>query len=164
MTRKKQKYESRLKVQALNQLDRVSLDDDKDNLSKRCKINFSYFDHSQPAGQNFSDLSKEQLCNLLKSLVEFSRRSLEYWETQGSRFVMYNKFPTNTEFIHPRHVPHQVCWGRFRLGSRFRLVGFTVPSEIQDTPHHITKKLFDKNTFYIVFIDKNHLFWKTERR
>ena len=162
--KKIQKYENTRKRLALQELDRASLEDDKSDLTKRCKFNFSYFDHSQPAGQNFSDLSEEQLHTLINSLKEFSRSSLEYWETQGPRFVIYNKFPTRTEFKHPQHVPHQVRWGRFRLGSRFRLVGFTIPSSLHSTPHHKTKKLYDKNTFYIVFIDRDHLFWKTEKR
>jgi len=160
--KKKQKYRNKRKSNALKELDRASLDDDSSNLTQRCKFNFSYFDGSQPAGQDVSDLSDEHLRTLINSLKDFSRSSLEYWETQGSRFVMYNKFPTRTEFKHPRHVPHQACWGRFRLGSRFRLVGFIVPTILHGTPHHKTKELYDRNTFYIVFIDKNHLFWKTK--
>ena len=160
---KKQRFENKRKAKALHGLDRASLDDDKNDLTIRCKFNFSYFDHSQPAGQDFSDLPEKQLHDLINSLKEFGKCSLKYWETQHT-LVMYNKFPTSTEFVHPRHIPHQACWGRFRLGSKVRLAGFTIPSSLHNTPHHNTKELYDKNTFYIVFIDINHLFWKTERK
>ena len=158
------RFQNKRKDIALKKLDRVSLDDDKSDLTRRCKFNFSYFEHTQKAGQGFSDLTKVQLHKLMDSLKEFSRSSLEYLETQAPLFVIYNKFPLKTEFVHPKYIPHQVCWGRFRLGSKFRLVGFIVPLSLHGTPHAKTKELYDKNTFYVVFIDKDHLFWKAEKR
>ncbi len=160
---KKQKYANSRKSKALEALTFASLDDDSSDLTLRCKFNFSYFDYSQKAGQNFSDLSAKQLREFMKSLKNITSSSLAYWKSQ-STLVMYNKFPVKTEFKHPVHVPHQVCWGRFRLGNKLRLVGFTVPSKIHGTYHHKTKELYDKNTFYVVFIDQNHLFWKTDQR
>lgn len=160
---KKQKFGNRRKKQALQQMDRASLEDDANDLTTRCKFNFSYFDNSQLAGQDFSDLPENKLHNLINSLKEFCKCPLLYWEHQGT-LVMYNKFPLSSEFIHPKHIPHQACWGRFRLGSKIRLVGFTIPLTLHQTPHRITKEFFDKNTFYIAFIDKDHLFWKTERK
>ena len=162
--RKKQKFVNTRKNISLQELDVTSLDDEKSDLTIRSQVNFSYFEHTQTAGQNFSDLSKAELDKLLNALHEFSRKSLDYWENQGTRFVIYDKFPLVTEFKHPKHVPHQACWGRFRLGSKFRLVGFRVPASLHGIPHDKTKELYDKNTFYIVFIDKYHLFWKTKKR
>ena len=159
-----QKFHNSRKSASLKELDRASLDDDENDLTQRCKFNLSYLDHTQKAGQTFSDLTQSQLEKILLSLQEYCRFSLDYWETQGSRFVVYPKFPTKTEFKHPPHVPHQACWGRFRLGSKFRLVGFRIPPTLHGKPHEKTNELYDKNTFYIVFIDQNHLFWKTEKK
>ena len=164
MSQKGSKYRNTLKDRKLQELDRASLDDKKSDLTKRCKFNFSYFDDSQPAGSRFSDLTESQLRNILNSLKEFSRRSLDDWEKDAPRFVMYHNFPIKSEFTHPQHVPHQACWGRFRLGSKFRLVGFTVPAELDGTSHSSTRRVYDKNTFYIVFIDLDHRFWKTEKK
>lgn len=160
---KKQRFKNKLKDKALDKLDRASLDDDDNDLTTRCKFNFSYFDYSQDAGQNFSDISENQLQELINSLKEFSRRSLKYWENQGT-LIIYHNFPIKTEFFHPKHVPHQVHWGRFRLGNKLRLVGFRIPSILHKTLHQKTKEYYDKNTFYIVFIDQDHLFWKTEKK
>lgn len=160
---KRQRYKNKLKDKALDKLDRASLEDEDSDLTIRCKFNFSYFDYSQPAGQNFSDISHNQLQDLLNSMKEFSRCSLEYWENQ-STLVIYNHFPVKTEFTHPKHVPHQARWGRFRLGNKLRLVGFRIPSNLHKTLNKNTKEFYDKNTFYVVFIDQNHLFWKTEKK
>ena len=157
------RYDNTRKKKALKRLDIVSLEDDDNDLTRRSKYNFSYFDHSQAAGQDFSQLSEKQLHDLINSLKEFGKFPLHHWELE-KRLVIYGKFPTVTEFVHPRHVPHQACWGRFRLGNKTRLVGFIIPPQLHGKAHPKTRELYDKNTFYIVFIDKNHLFWKTEKR
>ena len=147
-----------------------SLEDENDDLTRRCKFNFSYFDASQEAGQDFRDWDHPQLCKLLDKLKEYSRESLDYWRTQrcgrGGRKVLevYGIFPRKSSFSQPKHVPHQAEWGRFRLENMVRLVGFVVPAELHRTPHCQTNELFDKNTFYIVFLDRDHNFYQTEQR
>lgn len=160
---KREKYSNSRKKRALEALRFASLDDDDSDLTTRCKFNFSYLDTSQKAGQNFTDLSEKQLRELMKSLKNITTSSLAYWEGQ-STLVMYNAFPKKSAFKHPAHVPHQVRWGRFRLGYKLRLVGFTIPSDLHGTRHQKTNEMYDKNTFYVVFIDRNHLFWKMEPR
>ena len=48
--------------------ERPSLECDKNDLTLRCKFNFSYFDTSQSAGQDFKDWTPEQLQKLLDKL------------------------------------------------------------------------------------------------
>ena len=163
MSRRDLKYKNSRKMIALKDFDRVSLDDPNSKLTERCKFNFSYFDSSQQAGQAFSDLTKDQLVNLLEKLKEFSKDSR--LQLEGcQKFKNYKDFPLKTEFKHPSHIPHQAYWGAFRLGGKFRLVGFTVSPDYHGKEHPVTKQKYDKNTFYIVFIDLNHLFWIGKER
>lgn len=143
-----------------------SFDDPANELTQKCKFNFAYFT-VQDAGQNFCDWTKDQLENLLSQLKDYSEQSLSYWRTQPvrggpTRLSIYEKFPAKSDFTHPKHVPHQAHWGRFRLSSAVRLVGFVVPSEYQNKAHDRTKVVFDCNTFYVVFLDANHRFFITE--
>lgn len=148
--------------------DRISLNDDNNNLTVRSKFNLSYFDSGQQAGQDFKDWTDKQLHELLKKIKEYTSESLDYWRNQrvgkGGLKVLetYGAFPKKSDFSEPKHVPHQAQWGRFRLGSKVRLIGFTVPTDFHSVPHPKTGELFDKNTFYIVFLDKDHRFYITE--
>lgn len=156
------KYKNSGKDSFLNSIPQASIDSEKDTLAGKCKFNFSYYD-VQPAGQSFEDWTKEQLSDLLHKLKDYSRESLSYWVTQRV-FVIYGAFPRNSKFTHPRHIPHQAQWARFRLESAVRLVGFILPEGYNETRHEGTKKLFDCNTFYVVFLDENHQFYLTEQK
>lgn len=149
-------------------LPQVSLDDANNDLTRRCKFNFSYFD-VQHCSQDFSDWTPDQLHKLMDKLKHYSQESLEHWQNQsvgahGKVLVVYESFPKKTDFSRPKHVPHQAWWGRFRLESAVRLVGFVVPDSHARVIHHGTKLAFDKNTFYVVYLDKDHRFYKTEKR
>ncbi|MCF6334417.1 MAG: hypothetical protein L3J12_01585 [Spirochaetales bacterium] len=156
-------YKNSRKVSFLQSIPTCSLDDPNQDMAKRCKFNFSYFDNSQAAGQDFNDWTKEQIVKLLGKLKEYSRESIDHWTNTkiGSGKHKYNvleeygSFPRTSDFIHPKHVPHQASWARFRIDQSVRLIGFRIPEEY--------KNKFDRNTFYIVFLDKDHRFYKTSR-
>ncbi len=147
-----------------------SLEDENNDLTKRCKFNFSYFDSNQEAGQKFSEWTEKQLCELLEKIRDFTTKPLDYWRNAragagGLRVLaIYKSFPPKSDFEHPKYVPHQARWGRFRLGSKIRLVGFTIPAELHKTAHAKTGEFFDKNTFYVVFLDRDHRFYKSENK
>lgn len=160
---KKKKIENRKTQAFLNALPQISLDDDNDKLTERCKFNFHYLSATPPAvgipghGDDF-----------LEKVKFFSEHSLAYWENkqhQGSKtghyLEYYPSFPSEnkTEYVYPKHVPADVRWGRFILSGKQRLVGFVVPEEKHDQCHSETGFRFDKNTFYCVFIDLEHKFW-----
>jgi hypothetical protein len=161
------KFGNSRKDQFLANVILASIDDDADDLTARSKFNFSYFE-VQPAGQDFSVWPHGQLTKLLEKLKEYGRKPLSYWQTQrlGSHPVLsvYGNFPRNSDFSHPKHVPHQVRWGRFRLEATVRLVGFVLPSECSGQFHAKTGVAFDCNTFYVVFLDANHRFYKSEAK
>lgn len=130
----------------------------------RSKFNFSYFSE-HPAGQALEDLSADNLRQLYAKLQHFSKEPLSYWKTMkvgksGRMLSIYGGFPSKSDFSHPPHVPHEAEWGRFRLDFSFRLVGFVVPDHLDGRTQNSTGALFDSNTFYVVFFDRDHRFYK----
>lgn len=143
----------------------ASLEQANDDLTQRSKFNFSYFTGSKP-GQDFHEWSAEDLAKLFGKLKEFSREPLRNWTRMpagksGSVLSVYGEWPKQSGFTPPKHVPHQARWARFRLDWSARLVGFVVPDSLHDTIHNCGGR-FDSNTFYVVFLDANHQFWKSE--
>jgi hypothetical protein len=144
------------------------------DLSTRCKFNFSYLDVSQ-SGSSFIDINtcagNSKLVKLIDNLKDFSKHSLKHWEGvkigkgkragKGKRqsvLEIYYDFPSPSELKHPKHVPEDVHWGRFRIDNDTRLCGFMVPPEFSEKC--CSKGFnFDVNTFYVVFIDENHEFY-----
>lgn len=149
----------------------ICIESKDDKLTEKCKFNFAYFVDSQDAGQKFKEWTHDQLVKLLdKKLVEYSKKPLSYWRTQrqstgrNSHNVLeiYGKVPSHSEFTHPKHVPHDVEWARFRLEGRVRLIGFVLPSKYHNDIHPRTGCRYDCNTFYVVFLDRNHKFYLTK--
>jgi hypothetical protein len=165
------KFNNSRKESFLKTIPCISIDDHENDLTIRSKFNFSYFDESQAAGQKFSEWSDEQLSKLLDKLKEYCKQPLKHWNNQKlgdgehrhNVLEIYGNFPSKSEFDIPKHVPHQALWSRFRLESKVRLIGFVIPEEYHKQPHSKTNELFDCNTFYVVFLDKNHKFYLTEK-
>lgn len=157
-------FENSKKTGFLNRIPTSSIESESDRISQRCKFNFSYF-CTQPAGQSFDDWTELQVRNLLDKFTHYSKESLKHWEKQsigksGSVLAIYGAFPAKSDFSHPPHVPHEVLWGRFRLDHSMRLVGFVIPEKFDGKTQAGSGKAFDSNTFYIVFLDRDHRFWK----
>lgn len=135
-------------------------------IMKFMKFNFKFFDSEQNPASSFDDLSEEEAKKLLKKLVSFSGKSLHEWSTENAGgkgltvYSRYGDFPKSSDFVHPTHVPHDAQWGRFRLGNKYRLVGFVITDALNGTFKE--GFCYEKNTFYAVFIDKEHKFYKTE--
>lgn len=140
------------------------------DLASRSKINLSFLDVSQDAGSCFSDLTHKQLQDITDKIKAYSRSPLSYWQEQragggGLKILeIYGAFPKNSDFIHPKHVPHDVRWARFRMDNLGRLVGFIVPPEYCNKSTTDRSFFYDTNTFYVVFLDLDHRFYKTEPR
>lgn len=132
----------------------------------RCKFNFSYLDLSQPLAKPATELAGEFLTALMGKLKNYSAHPLRYWLHQrvggGSRTILeiYKKFPAPSEFTHPVSVPHDVEWARFRMEGAVRLAGFLVPSSLNNKLCAERQYSFCTNTFYVVFVDLEHGFYK----
>lgn len=162
------KFDNSKKQDFLKALPAASLDSDDDNcLYKRSKFNFSYFEKQAP-GQGFDELSKEDLVKIINKIRDFSKESILFWKSQsigksGSVYASYGGFPSKSHFTHPKSVPSQVEWGRFRLDLSTRLCGFTIPRSYNGTLRGKNQMVFCSNTFYVVFLDPDHKFYPGER-
>ena len=142
------------------------------DLAARSRFNFSYLNELQDGAQSIAEWNQDgkkdaSLEKLLANLKDYSTYPLSHWINEG-RLTIYGRFPKEkSEFKHPVNVPHEVSWGRFRLAGKVRLAGFVIPSEFEDTEFTTKsgkKVKYCTNIFYIVFLDKDHLFYKTEKR
>ena len=153
------------KVAFLKKFPDIEFDSETCNHAARSKFNFSYFDHTQPAGQNFEDWTIDQLAKLLDKLKEFGKFPLSHWMNQrcgaGGLKVLevYGGFPRRSNFDHPKHIPKNVRWARFRLEGDMRLIGFIVPAELENKISKRSGIVFDSNVFYVVFLDQFHKFY-----
>lgn len=164
------------KTSFLNSIPQETLE--MSNIASRCKFNFSYLDISQQHGKSLIDWNEKSgnslLVKLNEKLKHYSKEPLEYWKNEpvgkgkkggdGARqhvLEIYGDFPDNSAFIHPRHVPLGVNWGRFRLESDARLAGFVIPDNLAEKVDCNGCK-FDINTFYVVFLDEHHKFYLTK--
>lgn len=165
---KNELQQKRIKEISSSRCDLESTDND---LTKRFKINFSYFDNNQSAGYDFGDLTKEKLVNLFTKLKEHGKKSLNDLKTlpigSGKRrrnvLEIYPSFPPKqkTSYKEPQFVPYQAMWGRIRLDYTGRLIGFVIPPEFHGKVNPSTNEYFDNNTFYVVFLDMDHKFWSS---
>ncbi len=142
------------------------------DIAERSKFNFSYFTSEQEAGQDFSDWNNATgICSmnkLMDKLKEYTKLPLSYWMNKRAGgggltvLTIYGDFPKKSEFTNPKHIPHDVSWGRFRLGNKVRLIGFVIPENFVNIS--VNSQVLDSNTFYIVFLDRDHLFYKSEKK
>jgi len=136
------------------------ISDQTDRLSCNLAFSFQYFDVSQEPSSDFSQLTEEQIKKLIVKIKNYSSNTIEYWKNQrigkGSSNVLevYDHFPRKSDFVHPKNVPSDVSWARFRLESDMRLIGFLISNDLCE------KFYLAKNIFYITFIDEHHRFYK----
>ncbi len=126
-------------------------------------ISFKYFCVNQvPVGQNFSGWNENMRLNLLQKLSEYTKYNRNHWKNEFSNglplLAEYGAFPKNTDFSIPSNIPcpDELIWSRFRLMQTVRVCGFFVKKDIAQ------KYDISENTFYVVFLDKEHRFYKTE--
>ena len=110
-------------------------------------IVFSLKDFDINQGQSFEVWEKERiLSNLLTRLREISVYTIE--EALSKQFIKgYDSFPKKSDFYQPKHIPEGVNWGALRIKGKERVIGY-----------------IEENIFYVVFLDKDHRFWITEKK
>ena len=107
---------------------------------------FSLKDFDINQGQKFEKWEEEKiLSKLLTRLREISAYSME--EALGKQIIkIYDNFPDNSDFNHPKHIPEGVKWSAIRIKGKERIVGY-----------------LEENIFHVVFLDKDHRFWITKK-
>jgi hypothetical protein len=147
-------------LNSVDSLKDVTFDDAMDLIT----ISFKYFCVNQiPVGQNFPDWKDKMRLDLLEKLAEYTKYSRQHWKNQKSNglplLAEYGTFPVNSDFKVPSNIPNpkELIWSRFRLMQKVRVCGFFVSREIAKNYS------LSENTFYVVFLDKDHKFYKTEK-
>lgn len=124
-------------------------------------FNFSYFQKNENS-QSFEDWQSEEiLADLMDKIKEFSKKSLQE-SKQEKRLKLYGNFPSSnvSDYVLPLNLPDNgIKWGSFRLTGERRLIGFVV-SNLADGLDCSNLK----NTFFVVFLDKNHKFYKSKKK
>lgn len=109
-------------------------------------LSFKDFDRNQ--GQSFKDWEQEKLLSLavekLREVCQFTVRQAT--AQQIIKAYTKNVFPPNSTFSHPKHVPPDVTWCSMHIQGKECVIGY-----------------FEDNIFQVVFLDKNHHFWITEK-
>ncbi|MDM1557510.1 hypothetical protein [Chryseobacterium indologenes] len=80
----------------------------------------------------------QEVCNLTK--IEATSRQIIKEYPKGV-------FPPNSDFTHPRHIPDDISWCSMHIQGKECIIGY-----------------FEENIFYIVFLDKDHRFWITQKK
>lgn len=107
-------------------------------------ISFKDFDDTQ--GQTFDDWEKDGiLADSMKKLREYCREPLR--SQLSNTFKEYGAFPEKSDFHYPKHIPDDVNWASLHITGVRVIAGY----------------IFE-NTFYIVFLDKEHQFYKVEKK
>ncbi|MCO6475430.1 MAG: hypothetical protein J5I94_02360 [Phaeodactylibacter sp.] len=122
----------------------------EDRSSKREPlVVFSFKDFDRNQGQSFKEWEMEELlalaCEKLSGLS-----SLTIGQALQQRIIkVYTKtdFPPESGFEHPKHVPDGVKWASMHIQGKECIIG------------HL-----EENIFHIVFLDKDHEFWKTKKK
>ena len=153
------KHANSRKKSRLESFPMESIDSASADIKGLMSFNFKYLDTEQ--GDRFSDLTNAQFSKIIEKLKWYSNENRQHWECEktgkSAVLAVYGDFPRFSDFHHPRHVPAGVRWARFRMEGDQRLVGFVINKEDSD----ITQ--LNHNVFYVVFLDNNHRFYKTNR-
>jgi hypothetical protein len=118
---------------------------------KLITVSFKDVDFTQPKGneQTFDTWSNDCLLEpLLEKIRQLTKLTREEAEKQQI-IKVYGDIPDHSDFIHPKHVDENASWAVLKgIGGQVStLAGYIV-----------------ENTFYVVFLDKEHRFWPTEKK
>lgn len=107
-------------------------------------LSLKQFDKSQ--GQNFHKWEENNiLADAFETLYNYSHLPLV--SQFNDKFKTYPSFPPadKTDFTYPKHISLDARWASMHVNGKVCLVGHIV-----------------KNTFFLVFLDCEHCFWKSE--
>lgn len=161
------KFQNKRKDRFITSLPNTSLN--SSNIKSRSKFNFSYLDFTQGKISSLAEYGQTNTEKLIEKIKNYCQEPLSYWQKEkcghGGQHVLeiYKNFPAKSDFTHPKQVPHDVWWGRFRLDRTQRLAGFVIPTDQPALLQSDDGIPYDPNTFYIVFIDTDHQFYKTAK-
>lgn len=116
----------------------------QDKYCENFRVSFEYLDRNQ--GQTFKDWEQGQLLSKMnETLADYCKESIR--AKQGKKFKEYGEFPDRSGFTYPQHVAEDVNWSVLHITGKAVLGGF-----------------ISGNTFFVVFLDREHQFWICEKK
>jgi hypothetical protein len=113
-------------------------------VKKEMLFSFRDFDHTQ--GQTFAQWGDAKLLRiLLDKLKEYSRKTIP--EAEQASFTIYGVFPPHSHFTAPRHIIPDAIWAAMHIQGKECIAGHIID-----------------NVFYVVFLDREHHFWPSEKK
>ena len=110
-------------------------------------IVFSLKDFDRAQGQDFEEWETGKiLAGMMIRLREISNFTVIEAINKGI-LKAYGKFPSKSEFTFPIYIHPDVNWASLRIQGKERVAGY-----------------LEDNVFYIVFLDKDHRFWISEKK
>jgi len=105
------------------------------------------FDRNQ--GQSFENWEDDKLLALavtkLQAVCALTR--IEATRQQIIKEYPKGEFPPKSYFYHPKHISNDIAWCSMHIQGKECVIGY-----------------FEDNVFNIVFLDKEHKFWITEKK
>ena len=125
-------------------------------------FNFKYFTYSDNDGQSFEDWEKENIIADLNNKLKLFSSKTKTELLKDRTLEIYGNYPENSKFTKPKVLETAIVkWARFRITGRRRLIGFFLDEDKSlDDPLLINVK----NIFFVVFLDKYHLFAPSKER
>ncbi len=74
-------------------------------------------------------------------------KKIEATRQQIIKEYLKGTFPDKSDFYHPKHIPEDIAWCSMHIQGKECVIGY-----------------FEDNVFYVVFLDKDHRFWITEKK
>ncbi len=112
-------------------------------------IVISFKDCDSNQGQSFEHWEGENLLALavrkLQGVCGLTR--IEATRQQIIKEYPKGTFPDKSDFYHPKHIPEDIAWCSMHIQGKECVIGY-----------------FEDNVFYVVFLDKDHRFWITEKK
>lgn len=112
-------------------------------------VSFEDFDSSQRSGSSFRDWQNDGLLSTMLEVLKGYCCSPLLSNLDGTKFTIYGDFPppAKTKFKYPTHVSPDAEWGRIHINNTTIIAGHVI-----------------HNTFYVVFLDKYHHFYISEKK
>ena len=112
------------------------------------KVSFQYLDTTQKFGSGFKDWQKDGLLSKAMEVLQGYCCTPLMPQVDGTKFTIYGDFPSpeKTSFVKPPNIPEDANWARIHVTGVAIIAGHVLV-----------------DTFYVVFLDKRHKFYLTER-
>jgi hypothetical protein len=119
---------------------------EEQNLNEDFLISFKYLDRTQ--GQTLEQWEQDNI--LARAIDKLRHYCCDTLNSQcGDKFTVYGDFPPKkkTDFSIPKHVPEDAKWARIHITGKQIIAGYV-----------------NRNVFNVVFLDKEHKFYKSQKK